>query len=150
MNKIVLEYINRCESWKTAIKSLHWASKNMSQHKLCDDIAEAISSFQDQVSEVEQGIHGKIGLNKLSPKKYTVVSLNKFVKDVIRVSMTFLKKMRKEGDEYIGMCSDIESFISVMQRQLYLVNFTVNEQRTKQIIGNVIREYIERETQFVI
>jgi hypothetical protein len=42
MNSKVLSFVNKCEGWKTAIKSLHWDSKNLSQHKLCDDIADKV------------------------------------------------------------------------------------------------------------
>ena len=65
MNSKVLSFVNKMEGWKTAIKSLHWDSKNLSQHKLCDDIADRIADFQDQVSEVEQSISGKLPLNQL-------------------------------------------------------------------------------------
>ena len=36
MNKTILDYINKCEGWKTAIKQLHWDADNLSQHKQCD------------------------------------------------------------------------------------------------------------------
>lgn len=127
MDKTVLEFINNCEGWKTAIKMLHWDADNMSQHKLCDDIADRIADFQDQVSEVEQSINGKLPLNQLKPTTYKVSSLIKFVKDVIDETNVFMKKIDKKGDSYVGMKSDCESFISDMQRNLYLVDFTVKE-----------------------
>ena len=65
MKKVILDYINKMEGWKTAIKSLHWDADNLSQHKLCDDIADRIADFQDQVSEVEQSITGKLKINTL-------------------------------------------------------------------------------------
>ena len=115
MNKKVLEYICICEGWKTAIKELHWNSENLSQHKLCDDIADRISEFQDQVSEVEQSINGNLPFNKLKPITYKVDNLKKFVEDVILTTTVFLKKLAPLGDKYIGMSSDCESFISDMQ-----------------------------------
>ena len=60
MKKVILDYINKMEGWKTAIKSLHWDADNLSQHQLCDDIADRIAEFQDQVSEVEQSITGNL------------------------------------------------------------------------------------------
>ena len=128
MKKIVFDYICMCESFKTAIKSLHWDSKNMSQHKLCDDIADRISDFQDQISEVEQSISGNLPLNKLKAKEYKVVGLKSFVEDVIEETKKFYKKVKKLDDNYVGMASDCESFISDMQRNLYLVNFTLKEE----------------------
>ena len=127
MNKKVLEFVNRLEGYKTAIKELHWNSDNMSQHKLCDDIADRIDKFQDKVSEVEQSINGKINKNQLKPIEYKVVNLKKFVEDVLDKTNTFLKSIKNNGDSYIGMRSDCESFLSDMQSNLYLVDFTMKE-----------------------
>lgn len=127
MNKKVLDFINKCEGWKTGIKSLHWDADNMSQHELCDDIADRIADFQDQVSEVEQSITGKLAVGNLKPTAYKVTNLKKFVEDVLDETNTFYKSLEDEGDTYTGMKSDCESFLSDMQRNLYLVNFTMKE-----------------------
>lgn len=133
MNKNILNYIEECEAWKVAIKNLHWSAKNMSQHELCDDIADEISNFEDLVSEVEQSISGKIELNGFKPKSYKIVSLKSFVEDVISSSQEFLKRLGKMGDRYIGIKSECESFIGVMQRKLYLVNFTLKEELKRRL-----------------
>ena len=133
MNKNILSFINELEGFKTAIKNLHWSSNNLSQHKLCDDIAESIAEFQDQISEVEQSISGKMELNGLTPKSYKITSLKSFVEDVISSSQSFYKELQNKGDKYIGMRSDCESFLSDMQRKLYLVNFTMKEDMKRRI-----------------
>lgn len=125
MNKIILDYINKCEGWKTAIKGLHWDADSLEQHELCDDIAERIADFQDQVSEVEQSKSGKLSRNAIKGTRYKVSSLKAFVEDVLADTKVFYKKLT--GDAYIGMRSDCESFLSDMERKLYLVNFTMKE-----------------------
>lgn len=137
MNKNILNFIEKCEGWKVGIKSLHWDAKNLSQHKLCDDIASAISDFEDLVSEVEQSISGKLKLNGFTPKKYKVESLKSFVEDIISDSKVFLGKLEKMGDNYIGIKSECETFIGVMQRNLYLVNFTLKEELKNRIKGQL-------------
>ena len=137
MNSKVLSFVNKMEGWKTAIKSLHWDSKNLSQHKLCDDIADRIADFQDQVSEVEQSISGKLPLNQLKGSEYNITSLKGFVEDVISDTTSFLKDMESEGDKYIGMRSDCESFLSDMQRNLYLVNFTLKEELKRRLANRL-------------
>jgi len=143
MNKKVLAYINKLEAYKTSIKMLHWDAKNLSQHKLCDDIASRIADFQDQVSEVEQSISGKLPLNKLKPQPYKVKDLKTFVNDVLKDTNSFYKSL--SGENYIGMKSDCESFLSDMQRLLYLVNFTLNESIVKRAVNESIKEFIEKE-----
>ena len=128
MNKKILNYINKCEGWKVAIKELHWSADNMSQHELCDDIASSISDFEDLVSEVEQSMSGKLSVNGLNPSEYKIDSLKVFVEDVIASSKDFLKELEDMGENYIGIKSECESFIGEMQRKLYLVNFTIKEE----------------------
>ena len=133
MNKKVLSFVNKLEGYKTGIKELHWDADNMSQHQLCDDIADRIADFQDQVSEVEQSITGKLAIGNLKPTSYKVTNLKKFVEDVLDETNTFYKSLEDEGDTYTGMKSDCESFLSDMQRNLYLVNFTMKEDLKRRI-----------------
>ena len=139
MKKYILDFICQLEGQKSAIKSLHWAAKNLSQHKLCDDIADAIADIQDKVSEVEQSISGKLPVNSLKPKAYKVTTLKDFINDVISGTNEFYSKLQKEGKEYIGMRSDIEAFLSSAQRFSYLVDFTIKE-ALKQRIRSRINE----------
>ena len=136
MNKKILDYIDKCEGWKTAIKQLHWNADNMSQHQLCDDIADRISDFQDQVSEVEQSIDGNLKFNKLKPTEYKVKNLRTFVQDVLDDTNIFYKSLPND-DNHTGMKSDCESFLSDMQRKLYLVNFTMKEDLRRRIRNSI-------------
>lgn len=133
MNKNILNYIEECEAWKVGIKNLHWSADNMSQHELCDDIADEISNFEDLVSEVEQSISGKIKLNGFTPKSYKITSLKSFVEDVISATQSFLKELEGMGEKYVGIKSECETFIGTMQRKLYLVNFTLKEELKKRL-----------------
>ena len=137
MNKKVLDFVNKLEGYKTAIKQLHWDAKNMSQHELCDDIAESIAEFQDTVSEVEQSITGKLKVNSLKPTEYKIKDLKSFVEDVLDATNSFYKEIKDMGDTYVGMTSDCESFLSDMQRKLYLVNFTLKEELKERLKAKI-------------
>lgn len=144
MNKKVLSFVNKLEGYKTAIKELHWDSDSLSQHELCDKIADSIAEFQDTISEVEQSITGKLAIGNLKPVSYKVTSLKKFVEDVLDAANSFYKSIEDEGDTYTGMRSDCESFLSDMQRNLYLVNFTMKED-LKRRLSNRINESWKKE-----
>ena len=139
MKKYILDFICKLEGYKTGIKQLHWDANSLSQHQLCDDIATTVSDYQDKVAEVEQSISGRLPLNNLKGTAYTVKNLKSFVEDVIKSTNDFYSKLKKEGDKYIGMRSDTEAFLSDMQRQLYLVDFTVKES-LKQRLRNKMNE----------
>ena len=145
MNKKVLSFVNKLEGYKTAIKELHWDADNMSQHQLCDDIADRIADFQDQVSEVEQSITGKLAVGNLKPTSYKVTNLKKFVEDVLDETNTFYKSLESEGDTYTGMKSDCESFLSDLQRNLYLVNFTMKEDLKRRLRDKINEGYRKEE-----
>ena len=145
MNSKVLSFVNKLEGYKTAIKELHWDADNMSQHELCDKIADGIAEFQDTVSEVEQSITGKLATGNLKPVSYKVTSLKKFVEDVLDATNTFYKSLENEGDTYTGMRSDCESFLSDMQRNLYLVNFTMKEDLKRRLSNRINEGYRKEE-----
>jgi hypothetical protein len=145
MNSKVLSFVNKLEGYKTAIKELHWDADNMSQHELCDKIADGIAEFQDTVSEVEQSITGKLATGKLKPVSYKVTSLKKFVEDVLDATNSFYKSLEDEGDNYTGMRSDCESFLSEMQRNLYLVNFTMKEDLKRRLSNRINEGYRKEE-----
>ena len=145
MNKKVLSFVNKLEGYKTAIKELHWDADNMSQHELCDKIADSIAEFQDTVSEVEQSITGKLATGNLKPVSYKVTTLKKFVEDVLDAANSFYKSIKNEGDTYTGMRSDCESFLSDMQRNLYLVNFTMKEDLKRRLANKLNEGYRKEE-----
>ena len=139
MKKFVLDFVNTLEGFKTACHSLHWDAKNLSQHKLCDEIMDSLSDFQDKIAEVEQSISGRLAVNNLSGKNYHVTTLKKFIEDVISSTKSFYAKLKKLGDDYIGMRSDVEAFLSDLQRFSYLVDFTIKEE-LKQRLRDKINE----------
>ena len=127
MRADVLKFINKLEGYKTAVKNLHWSSKNLSQHKLFDDVADSLSDFQDKVSEVEQAINGRIPVNKIHGEKYTISTPQKMLADLLSDVKKFYGGLQKLGQDYIGMRSDCEAYISDLQRQQYLLDFTLKE-----------------------
>lgn len=137
MKKYVLDYVTKCEAWKTAIKQLHWGAKNLSQHKLCDDIADSIADIQDKVSEVEQSMSGKLPFNSLRPTPYKITTLKDFINNVIKDTNVFYSKLQKEGEGYIGMRSDVEAFLSSAQRFSYLIDFTLKEGLKKRLRAKI-------------
>lgn len=145
MKKFVLDYINRLEGFKTGIKSLHWNSRNLEQHKLCDEIAQSISDFQDQVSEIEQSITGKLPFNQLKGKPYKVKSLMVFIDDVIIATKKFYGKLKHKNDDYAGMRSDCEAFLSTIQKQKYLIDFTLKENLKKRVQSQINEQKVNND-----
>lgn len=141
MDKIVQQFVNRLEGYKTAVKNMHWSSRSLSQHKLMDDIAGSLADFQDKIAEVEQSISGRAKLNTLKPQPYNTDDPTKMLNDILKDTRMFYKHIQNYGEDYIGMRSDCEAYISDLQRQQYLLDFTVNE-GIRRIIEQTVRETI--------
>lgn len=140
MKDSVITFINKLEGFKTAIKNLHWSSSNMSEHKLFDDIASSVSDIQDEVSEMEQGLHGQIEKNKLHPTSYTIEGSKKFLDDLKSETKTFYDSI--DGDEYIGIRSSVESFLGEIDKYKYLMNLCLKED-FKRSYYKIIKEDVE-------
>ena len=125
MKESSINFISKLEGFKTAIKNLHWDADNMSQHKLCDDIADSLSDFQDAISEIEQSLQGNVRLNDLKAEQYRISTLKNFVEDVLKAVKEYYNGC--EGEDYIGIRSECENFIGQLQRFSYLVDFTIKE-----------------------
>jgi len=126
MESNIMNYINKIEGYKTAIKSMHWDASNMSEHKLWDDIADAVNDIQDNVSEMAQGIYGQISKNTLKPIQYNIGSKEKFLDDLLDSSKEFYKSL-SDKDEYIGIRSEMENFIGQVNKFKYLLKISLKE-----------------------
>ena len=121
MTKNVLDYLCKCNGWLVAMNNVHWSAVSMSQHKLCDEIFDLVKSFDDTVAEIEQGATSNIEPNQLKADDYTVKDLDSFLNDIYNDTLSFYKNL--DGDKYIGLRSECESFLGNVQKYIYLNRF---------------------------
>lgn len=126
MRKNIIGYINKLQSYKTAIKNLHWSSKNMSEHKLWDDIADSVAENQDEIAEITQGLYGQIKQNELKPRRYIIVNSKKTLNDILKDTKLFYATIKRSND-FIGLKSVVETFIGNLNKYIYLMNFCLKE-----------------------
>lgn len=143
MQEKILNFVNKLESYKTAIKNLHWSSSNMNEHKLFDDIASSVSDIQDEISEIEQGLHGQIEKNKLKPSAYTISSSKEFLKDLLNSTNEFYKTIG--GEEYIGMRSSVENFLGEINKFQYLLNLCLKEDLKRKITNKINEQDMKKQ-----
>lgn len=125
MKSIIISYINKLHGYKTAVKNLHWSAKNMSEHKLCDDIIDSIDKNEDEIAEICQGVHKQIKPNELKPIQYKISSTDKMLVDLLNDTKEFHSKLTNE--RYIGLKSVIESFMGEINKFQYLIRFCIKE-----------------------
>ena len=137
MKKVVLDFVNKLEGYKTAVKSLHWSSSNMSEHELFDKIADSVKDIQDVVSESEQGMTSPLANNKLKPIPYKITTSKKFLDDLSKTAIEFRNKIN--GDDYIGMRSAVEAFISEVDVFKYQLTICLKEDFERRMNRNRVR-----------
>ena len=125
MKKNILNYINKLQGYKTAIKNLHWSSKHMSEHKLLDEIADSVANNQDEIAEMCQGLYGKIKINELKPKRYKITNSKKMLFDLLRDTKSFNSSIK--GRELTGVRSVVEAFIGEINKFVYLMEMCIKE-----------------------
>ena len=136
MKRNILSYINKIQSYKTAIKNLHWDSKKMSEHKLWDDFDEEIDEYQDKIAEIAQGIYGHIKLNELKPRRYNIVNSKKTLNDILKDTKLFYSTI-KRNNELIGLKSHVENFIATLNNYTYLMDFCLKEDIKRNLKNNI-------------
>jgi DNA-binding ferritin-like protein len=132
MKSNVILIINKLRGYSTAIKNLHWSANSMSEHKLCDDIADSISDNEDEISEGAQGLYGQIAKNEVKAIPYTISSTKEMLNDLLKDINEFYDTI-KDGDELTGIRSVVENFISEINKFQYLIGLCIKEDFKRKI-----------------
>lgn len=136
MKASILSYINKLQSYKTAIKNIHWSSGSMSEHKLFDEIEDLVSDTQDEVAEMAQGIYGHLKFNDLKPKRYNITTSKKMLQDLLVSTKTFLQTLNR-NKELVGIKSVIENFVGEINKYIYLLDFCIKEDVKKRLTNKL-------------
>ena len=125
MKNNIKSYLNKLQAYRTAIQNLHWSSKNMSEHKLLDELNDIVGEHEDKVAEVAQGIFGQIKINELRPRRYNITDSRKMLQDLYNDTMKFHATTKSK--QMIGLRSEVESFITTLNQYDYLLDFCLKE-----------------------
>ena len=138
MQKNIMQYLNKLEGFKAAIKNIHWSSKKMPEHEYMDDFEDLVSSHQDYVAEIAQGIFGKIKNNELKAVHYTIKTPQKLMKDVLKAAENFYATIQKQK-KFIGLRSVMEDFMAKINQGTYMLDMALIENVVNKSL-NMIKE----------
>lgn len=142
MKSNILRIINQLEGYKVAIKNLHWSAGNMSEHKLCDDIASGISEYEDKIAEIAQGMYGQIVYNQVKPVRYSIEGTEKMLKSMLKDVARFNQTLNGRYEK--GLASETDSFIGEIEKYLYLIRICVKEDFERRIGDRILESRIKR------
>jgi hypothetical protein len=138
MEQIIKDFIGVLENARIMVKALHWGSKNMSTHKLMDDISDSLADHEDTISEACQGIIGKFEAGEIKVPQDVITSPKEFIDYIITKSTEFHEQL---GDDkkYIGVRSEVEALITDFNKFVLLIGYALNENK----IRNMVKESLK-------
>lgn len=115
------------EGAKTCCNVLHWNAGSLSEHKLCDEVKTELDSFEDTVAEVTQTVMGeRIKSSDVVPEKVDADSLLVLL-DAVAEDAFALRKALERDVAFAGLLSDVDAFLTKVQRLHYQATFCVKE-----------------------
>lgn len=152
MEKNAQLFLNQIAGVKIRIKEIHWDAEKMNEHKLADDISNKIIEFEDSIAEELQSLFGKIEPGETVPVIPKSMKLKELNKELIGYTYDYYNTLK--DNKLIGIKATVESFIHDLNVFDYLIDMSVNENKTpfgklKKIFRfdeNKLKEKIEKQT----
>ena len=121
---LYINFLCQIEGWKTKCKNLHWAAQNDSIHRRLDDLADALSSYQDALAEDYMGINGRVRPDILTGISSNAIEPNTFISEIIENTLSFYSQI-DSSVVYAGIKSETETFIHNLNKIKYLFSLCV-------------------------
>lgn len=115
----VIHFLCRIEGFKTKVKNLHWASKDMSIHVKLEDFLSVISEYQDSVAEDYMGIQGTMQPNVLCGIEDKSLDALTMLQALKEATLSFYSTL-PDPPCYKGIVSETEAFMHELNKYKYL------------------------------
>ena len=144
--KDIANVVMRLFLYADMCKMIHYTTRKMHCHKLCDEVRDCIMEFADDLAEKGFGHTGKPNFNdfslRLSVKKSSDIAA--VCKNVVSL-VEGLRKDIENNSKYSGIVSIIDDFKSDMAQKIYLANFdNVSDARLNESVNKAINNLKEK------
>lgn len=121
-NEYVIEIASRLETAKTRLKEIHWGgSKNMSIHKIIDDVSDWIGGLEDDLMENFMAVlNDYIYPGELKCITWDAKEIEDFLVD-LRGFLTNIKRKYNEEMLYSGIINILDDGIQTVNKYIYQV-----------------------------
>ena len=126
----IVDFVSVLEGYKTCLKTVRWNAGSLSEHKLCDDVADELSEFQDTVAEIyQQIVSRRIKASEFKPVIPVANNLSVFLDKLLDETKDFYDYIVSQNVvEYVGISSEVETFIGKLQKFSYQASFCSREE----------------------
>jgi hypothetical protein len=115
-----IEFLSGLEGMHSRLKTLHWSTKNHSEHVLTDDIDSSILEYEDKIAECVMGrLNVRFGVGDLKCLLPDAKTLDSLVNEMLNDVITFKKEV--DGDILnTGLINILDEFVSDINKWNYL------------------------------
>lgn len=119
-----IEFLSGLEGMHSRLKTLHWSTKNHSEHVLTDDIDSSVLEYEDKIAECVMGrLNVRFGVGDLKCLLPDAKTLDSLVNEMLNDVITFKKEI--EGDILnTGLNNILDEFIYDINKWNYLKTLT--------------------------
>lgn len=122
MKREFIDFINRLEGYKTAVKFIHWGAPNRSVHVVIDKFSDQLSDFEDEFAEDIQAIYGQFNITEANPVLPPADNAEDLLL-MIRADLANMKDLLEEK-MYTGALNELEDFFHVVNQTIYLIRLS--------------------------
>lgn len=119
-----IEFLSGLEGMHSRLKTLHWSTKNHSEHILSDDIDSSVLEYEDKIAECVMGrLNIRFGVGDLKCLLPDAKTLDSLINEMLNDVITFKKEI--EGDILnTGLNNILDEFIYDINKWNYLKTLT--------------------------
>jgi hypothetical protein len=122
----ILNFENRLQGYRTRVKELHFSSKKHSIHVILDDFSNDLASYEDEVMEDAQAIHGQFTPGEISPVLPKSLDAESLLRE-IRADLVNMREFFQNESMYMGCQSETEAFFHTVNKTIYLIKLSLSE-----------------------
>lgn len=118
MRKELVDFICSLHGYLIRLKEIHWNTNSNSEHKLCDEISDAIDECEDRFAEAAQGVDGThFKMGDLKPMLPNAESLLPMLKELEKEAIALEDRLTGKKDR--GLVNVLDDIIECCNKYEY-------------------------------
>lgn len=113
-------FLSTLEGYHSQLKMLHWSTTNYHEHKLCDDINEAILDYQDRFAEATMGhLHTRFNVGEVKSLLPESTQLQALLKE-LESDVLKMKEYTESDNKTDGIMNILDDILESVNSWDYL------------------------------
>lgn len=119
-NQNAVDFINKLEGYKIAVKPIHWETLGNAEHLYCDALHQSLGNYQDEIVEDMSFTYGRIEKTQIFPVTFVFDTLENLVRALVEDVIMFRQEVAGQNSPYdLGVLSITDDFIHVINQSGY-------------------------------